>query len=50
MAGEMPSVDKDREKSVRSSEAFVKLAMIHLMLNRLCTKRNGCEFHYRKAA
>ena len=26
---------KDREKSVRSSEAFVKVAMIHLMLNRL---------------
>ena len=30
---------KDREKSVRSSEAFVKLAMIHLMLNRLAPKK-----------
>ena len=26
---------KDHEKTVRSSEAFVKLAMIRLMLNRL---------------
>src|SRR5437660_3603159 len=37
--GKCRRLSKDREKSVRSSEAFVKLAMIHLMLNRL--KPNG---------
>jgi transposase len=41
---------KDREKSVRSSEAFVKLAMIHLMLNRLEPKGRDAEFHYQLAA
>ena len=40
--GRCRGLSKDREKSVRSSEAFVKLAMIHLMLNRLA-KRNGCR-------
>ena len=33
--GRCRRLSKDREKSVLSSEAFVKLAMIHLMLNRL---------------
>ena len=28
----------DREKSTRSAEAMIRLAMIHLMLNRLCPK------------
>ena len=37
--GRCRRLSKDREKSVRSSEAFVKLAMIHLMLNRLAKKR-----------
>ena len=32
------------------SEAFIKLAMIHLMLNRLDSKGTDAEFHYRKAA
>jgi putative transposase len=40
---------KDREKSVTSSEAFVKLAMIHLMLNRLEPKGVDAEFEYRQA-
>ena len=41
---------KDREKSVRSSEAFVKRAMIHLMLNRLEPKGVDAEFQYHTAA
>jgi putative transposase len=40
----------DREKSVRSAEAMIKLAMIHLMLNRLCPKEHQAEFRYRKTA
>ncbi len=43
-------LSKDREKSVLSSEAFVKLAMIHLMLNRLEPKETEAEFRYRDAA
>ena len=39
----------DREKSVLSSESFVKLAMIHMMLNRLVPKGTDAEFHYRTA-
>ena len=41
---------KDREKTVRSSEAFVKLAMVHLMLNRLEPKQADAEFQYHTAA
>jgi putative transposase len=48
--GRCRRLSKDREKSVRSSEAFVKLAMIHLMLNRLAPKKMDAEFHYRSAA
>jgi putative transposase len=40
----------DREKSTRSAEAMIRLAMIHLMLNRLCPKEDQQEFRYRKAA
>jgi putative transposase len=40
----------DREKSTRSAEAMIRLAMIHLTLNRLCPKQGQAEFHYREAA
>ena len=40
----------DREKSTRSAEAMIRLAMIHLMLNRLCPKEDVPEFCYRKAS
>src|SRR6267154_1814495 len=39
-------LSKDRERSVLSSETFIKLAMIHLMLNRLEPKETDAEFHY----
>lgn len=48
--GRCRRLSKDREKTVRSSEAFVKLAMIHLMLNRLCPKNTDPEFQYHNAA
>jgi putative transposase len=48
--GKCRRLTKDRERSVRSSEAFVKLAMIHLMLNRLEPKAAGAEFRYRATA
>ena len=40
----------DREKSTRSAEAMIRLAMIHVMLNRLCPKAGRQEFNYRKAS
>src|SRR5829696_8932062 len=48
--GRCRRLSKDREKSVLSSEAFIKLAMVHLMLNRLEPKDADPEFHYRLAA
>ena len=48
--GRCRRLTKDREKSVRSSEAFVKLAMIHLMLNRLEPKGIDAECQYHSAA
>jgi putative transposase len=48
--GRCRRLSKDREKSARSSEAFVKLAMIQLMLNRLEPKEVDAEFHYRAVA
>ena len=48
--GRCRRLTKDRERTVLSSEAFVKLAMIHLMLNRLEPKAGDAEFEYRQAA
>jgi len=48
--GKCRRLSKDRERSVLSSEAFVKLAMIHLMLNRLEPKETDAEFHYPRPA
>ena len=48
--GKCRRLSKDRERSVLSSEAFIKLAMTHLMLNRLQPKGTDAEFHYRQAA
>ena len=48
--GKCRRLSMDRERSVRSSEAFVELAMIHLMLNRLEPKATETEFHYRAAS
>lgn len=40
----------DREKSIESSEAMIRLAMIHLMLHRLRPEQEASEFQYRMAA
>lgn len=47
--GRCRRLTKDREKTVMSSEAFIKLAMIQLMLNRLEPKGHEPEFQYHKA-
>jgi putative transposase len=48
--GRCRRLTKDREKTVRSSEAVIKLAMIHLMLNRLEPKGTEADFAYHTAA
>jgi putative transposase len=41
---------KDHEKSTRSSESMIKLAMIQLMAHRLQPSETDSEFHYRSVA
>jgi transposase len=48
--GKCRRLSKDRERSVLSAEAFIKLAMIQLMLNRLRPKGVDPNFHYQTAA
>jgi putative transposase len=48
--GRCRRLSKDREKSVLSSESFIKLAMIQLMLHRLEPDEMDAEFRYREAA
>ena len=48
--GKCRRLSKDREKSVLSSESFIKLAMIQLMLHRLRPDETDAAFHYREAA
>jgi putative transposase len=48
--GKCRRLSVDREKSVRSSESMVKLAMIQLMVKRLRPSDVEPEFHYRSAA
>ena len=40
----------DREKTILSCKAMIHLAMIHMMLNRLCPGEEAAEFKYREAA
>ena len=49
-SGRCRRLSKDREKSVLSSESFIKLAMIQLMLNRLEPSGANPEFHYGSVA
>ena len=48
--GRCRRLSKDRERSVLSSESFVKLAMIRLMLHRLRPDGRDTAFHHRTAA
>jgi putative transposase len=48
--GRCRRLSKDREKSVLSSESFIKLAMIQLMLHRLRPDDTDAEFRYHEAA
>ena len=48
--GRCRRLSKDRERSVLSSETFVRLAMIHLMLRRLKPGEKDAPFRYKRAA
>ena len=43
-------LSKDYEALPAVAETLIKVALIHLMLNRLCPKANQPQFRYRKAA
>lgn len=45
----MRRLSLERERSTLSAEAIIRVAMIRLMLNRLCAKAGDAEFYYRKA-
>ena len=44
--GRCRRLSKDREKSILSSESFIKLAMIQLMLHRLSPSNTDAKFRY----
>ena len=48
--GRCRRLNQDREKSVLSSESFIKLAMIQLMVHRLEPSETDPEFRYRSVA
>src|SRR5436305_13537586 len=48
--GRCRRLSKERERSVLSSEGFIKIAMIQLMFHRLRPSDADAEFHYRDAA
>ena len=48
--GRCRRLSKDREKSVLSSESFVKLSMIQLMVHRLRPEGVDAELRYRRTA
>ena len=45
--GQCRRLSVDREKSTRSAAAMIRLAMIHLMLNRLYPQEDAEAFNYR---
>ncbi len=48
--GKYRRLSKDREHTVVCSEAFLRIEMLHLMLNRLSPKGNEAAFRYQMAA